>query len=354
MGQNVLITGAAGYIGGSVLAEFVSRTSGSIPTAKINAAVRSEDQVQSLSGLGVNVIQLDLSEEADVLETILRNDIDIVLLASDAKALTGSQSSVTTLFSEEGGWIYGEVRDTDSIFEKEKELGESHPVRQTNIVVVEEASRQGVASYNLAIPTVSDGRGSGECRKLSVSIPQYVRTSIKHKTVYRFDKDGVSSSATLVGGKSQCTNTNQSPPAAHISDLTALYALLVEKIIQQEPFPSGKNGYYFAMAHRAPWWDVMDGIAKSLHARGLVDEDRVQVWQSDKMAAEYLGFPELYVRAMGTSTGELVPVNANRLGWEPKWDKERFLESIDDEVQAVLELDTVKATVFDALKTPSA
>lgn len=48
-------------------------------------------------------------------------------------------------------------------------------------------------------------------------------------------------------------------------------------------------------------------------------------------------------------SGDLVPVNAYRLGWKPKWDEEQFLASIDDEVQAVLELDTVKATIFDLL-----
>ena len=38
-----------------------------------------------------------------------------------------------------------------------------------------------------------DGKGSGQGRKLSVNIPAYVRTSIKLGIVYKFDKDGVSS-----------------------------------------------------------------------------------------------------------------------------------------------------------------
>jgi hypothetical protein len=36
-----------------------------------------------------------------------------------------------------------------------------------------------------------DGRGTGECRKLSVAIPAYIRTAIKQKIVYKFDKDAV-------------------------------------------------------------------------------------------------------------------------------------------------------------------
>lgn len=46
---------------------------------------------------------------------------------------------------------------------------------------------------------------------------------------------------------------------------------------------------------------------------------------------------------------DFVPVNAFKLGWRPKWDERMFLDGIDDEVQGVLELDTVRQTVFDGL-----
>lgn len=48
-------------------------------------------------------------------------------------------------------------------------------------------------------------------------------------------------------------------------------------------------------------------------------------------------------------SGDMVAVNAYRIGWKPKWDEKRSLECMDDEVVAVLELDTVKASVFNAL-----
>ena len=42
-------------------------------------------------------------------------------------------------------------------------------------------------------------------------------------------------------------------------------------------------------------------------------------------------------------------MNAAQLGWQPKWDKQRLLESMDDEVLAVEERDKVNTSVFDAL-----
>jgi hypothetical protein len=87
----------------------------------------------------------------------------------------------------------------------------------------------------------------------------------------------------------------------HVSDMAALYILLLEKILNKEPLPTGENGYYFAMAHKASWWDVMQQLADALHKRGLVNEAKVEIWPSDEMAAQGLGWPRHFVRAMGTS-----------------------------------------------------
>jgi hypothetical protein len=93
----------------------------------------------------------------------------------------------------------------------------------------------------------------------------------------------------------------QSQPCVHISDLTALYALLTEKILLKESIPSGEQGYYFAIAHKTHWWDVMERLAERLFARGLVDHPTAEVWSSDDVAAENLGFPRAYLRAMVSS-----------------------------------------------------
>lgn len=75
----------------------------------------------------------------------------------------------------------------------------------------------------------------------------------------------------------------------------------MEKILKNEPVPTGEKGYYFAMAHKTSLWDVMQRLAGALHKRGFVDEAEVKVWPTDDMAAESLGWPRLFVRAMGTS-----------------------------------------------------
>ena len=43
--------------------------------------------------------------------------------------ITSRKSSIATMFTEEGGWPYGEIKDSDPILAKEKEIGFDNPVR---------------------------------------------------------------------------------------------------------------------------------------------------------------------------------------------------------------------------------
>ena len=44
------------------------------------------------------------------------------------------QSSVTSMYASEGGWPFGEVRDTDTVFEKEKQIEAGNPVRGVSYI----------------------------------------------------------------------------------------------------------------------------------------------------------------------------------------------------------------------------
>ncbi|KAM0324637.1 hypothetical protein ACHAQA_008028 [Verticillium albo-atrum] len=279
MAQNILITGAAGFIGGSVLADFTSRTSGPISSSNITAVVRSEDQIPALAKLGVNVIQLDLKDEDAVTQAVLENNVDVVIHTAGAidprfashfiKALgkrrqdTGHDThyfhaSVAAMFTEEAGWYAGQVNDTDPLYELEKELEKPNPVRQTSILVTERGKAEGVKTYVLA-------------------------TSIERKRVYRVEENGT-------------------PPAVHISDLVALYGIMATKVLQGESIPNGEQGYYLVTAHNISWWEVLDLIAKNLSARGLVDDADVHTWPSWEAAAKGLSLPLPFVKTITASS----------------------------------------------------
>ena len=154
----------------------------------------------------------------------------------------------------------------------------------------------------------------------------------------------------------------------HISDLTALYGRIVRKILQQEALPSGEEGYYFALAHDLYSWEVLDHLAVALHARGLVSEPKTEIWPSDEAAAKSLGVPVQFLQTLWNSGYVLSSVSIkcpsmsdlnarenitakrpSEIGWKPEWSKDRFLQNIDEEIQAVLEEGQAKSSLIDSL-----
>ncbi|KAL4731795.1 hypothetical protein ACLX1H_000786 [Fusarium chlamydosporum] len=164
-------------------------------------------------------------------------------------------SSFATTFTEEGGWPYGEVKDIDSILDKRSEIGFDNPVRMVNCFLAREGKNQGVETFNVAVPMTW--------------------------TVHKFDKDGHFGTI-------------------HISDLTDIYVRLLSKILKKEPIAVGHDGYFFAIAHKAHWWKMMDRIAEGLYSRGLVTEPKAKFWSDYDTAADSLGFTRAYVGAMTT------------------------------------------------------
>ncbi|KXS94225.1 hypothetical protein AC578_10919 [Pseudocercospora eumusae] len=358
MAKNILVAGAAGYIGGSVLTHLAAGQVDSIHKDNLFAVVRSTAQVEAIRKLGVNVIQLDLEDARAVMQTVTKNNIDIIINAAVSfnpdmassliKALgqrqreSGQQtyyihSSVTAVFTAEAQWPYGQIKDSDpDIFQKDKQACNTQgysPVRITNVVVAELSKELGVKSYNIALPTVH-GRGFGECRKTSVKIPAYLRLFLKERTVYRYEKEA-------------------SETAAHISDIVDLYALLVQKILSGDSAPEGENGYYFAFSHYAPSWKTNDELARLLLKKGLVDSAEVKTFASDEEAGEKMGIPAAVIGTMLSNSGKnMIAENPYKIGWKPKWDEQRYLESLEKEIDDALELEDVKPTLFQSLANP--
>ncbi|KAH6689627.1 hypothetical protein F5X68DRAFT_254049 [Plectosphaerella plurivora] len=342
MSQNILITGAGGYIGGSILADFLKSDTAPIINACVIAAVRSAQQADKIAKLGVKVVPLDMKDEKSVEETIIGNEIDVVLhtasshepnIASHLIAALGRRcqlsgrlvsfihTSGTTAFAPEAGWPAEQVKDTDNVYDIEKRISAHHPIRLTDVGVIDEGEAHGVNTYIVVVPSVY-GKGSGEGKKLSIAFPIFIRASIRDRVVRRFDQDGT-------------------PFVSHISDLVSFYRLLTENILNGTALRSGKDGYYFPMAHKTSNWAVMNAFARRLHAAGLVEEAEPGTWTSDEAAAEALGIPVQIVRVMGTHSTHLTPMKPHELGWKPKWNEELLLSDscIDQEIQNVLEED---------------
>ncbi|KAF4987458.1 hypothetical protein FGRMN_10361 [Fusarium graminum] len=344
MSQNILVTGAAGYIGGSVLADIRNKYS-TAGRKHIFAAVRSIDQANAVSSSSVSVLRLNLADEQAVVDVICSNDISIVVHTASSiktdlalhlvnglskqKKITGQpayfiHTSALSAFYEKSGWPGSVGKDTDAIFQTEKDLADSYPIRQ-----VEHARAVGVKTF-IVVPSTVYGRGTGPWNQLSVRIPGFVQASLKLGKVYKFEE----------------STTVQ---AVHIADLTALYRQIIHAILVGNEIPSGEEGYYFAVAHDINAWEFLDRLAAALKSRGLVADEKPDFFPSDEFAAEAVGVPVKFLGALWKSGGKFTASRPQRIGWKPEWDSAKFLDRVDDQVQDVLELGKAKSSLIDSL-----
>ncbi|KAH8659991.1 hypothetical protein BX600DRAFT_467051 [Xylariales sp. PMI_506] len=345
------IEGAAGYIGGSIVADFAKGGSDSlIKSQNVIAAVRSPEQAEAFSKLGVDVLQLELLDEPAVVKAVLDHNIDIVIHLASSINTEMALNLITALgkkreqsgketylihtsgegaFIDASGWTFGKTEDSGPLFDYETQLQESFPIRKTDVSVIEHAKAQGVTSF-VVIPPMVYGKGSGPWNQLSVILPISVKASIADKVVHKFAG-------------------NNKISGVHVSDLAQFYRLLVEKALRKESLPHGEQGYYSGAAHEIDWQELQDRLAAALHARGMASTSEVQTWASDEAAAKSLGVPTEYVRVLWDHSTNIIPKNREKLGWVPAWDKERFLKNLDEEIDAVVELGSAKSSLVAAL-----
>ncbi|KAJ0426821.1 hypothetical protein BJY00DRAFT_271035 [Aspergillus carlsbadensis] len=339
MSSNILLTGATGYIGGTLLRTLLSANL--VPPSSIWAIVRSDAQAESLKPLGVNTTQIALTDDVEIKQVILDNSIDIVihtvsvvdptLAASLLNALKARKeltkrpvhfihTSGVSAFADKTGWTHGVAKETDDLYELQRGSEAPYPVRETDVAVHKTADEYGIAVYTVVPPLVY-GKGTGTGNKISVQVPTSIRAAIANKQVHRFAE-------------------NSEWPAVHVTDLAGYYTRLIQGIIEERGLAAGKNGFYLVSAHTFKWHELLSAIANDLFTRGLVSTAEVTVWPSEEVKAKSLGLPSPYADIAWNSNAAVLPHHDKELGWKPEWNYERFFREIGEEVDAVLEAGT--------------
>ncbi|EWZ93806.1 hypothetical protein FOWG_06457 [Fusarium oxysporum f. sp. lycopersici MN25] len=343
-------------IRGSIVANLLSKHP-ETTKQQVFAAVRTDEQAKALSTLGINVLKLDLSDEQAVVNEISSQKVGVIVHAADStnpelalpliKALEKQKESAgkptyfihtsgLSAFYANSGWPRIVNKDTDAVFETEKEFADSYPIRKVSQLVIEHAQAQGVTPFVIVPSIVCKQNHSFALIDINQRTRWkrnwLVKSTLPFKLVkvYKFDE-------------------NISLQAIHISDLTALYYRIVHAALKNEDIPSGKEGYHFAVAHEMDMWEFQDHLAAAMKARGLVSSDKPEVYPSDEFAAEAIDVPVEFLSALYKSGGNFTATRPQSIGWKPEWNKERFLKNVDVEIEDVIELGKAKSSLIDSL-----
>ncbi|KAI2933118.1 hypothetical protein CBS147320_1637 [Aspergillus niger] len=282
MSHNILITGASGYLGGTLLARWKNAN---LPSyGKLYALVRSEEQGNQVEKLyGAEPLILNVSDHETITQTIIDREITIVYYLIDAysakhqpafikglgevKKRTGKEvhflhTTGSKQFSRHAGVSVDQaLLDTDPrLYDIQKAAKSRHKFAaesaNTNATIIDTAEAHGVRSYIFA-PCLVYGPGEGFGNQTSIQDVDIVRAAIKMRRVHKADMD------------------DPIWPVCHIADTANLYLHILRKILSAEEIGHGKNGFFLASSGSVTWNKVYGAMAKALAKRGLVEDGNV-------------------------------------------------------------------------------
>ena len=303
MSHNILLTGASGYLGGSVLHRIADDDLAAYD--KLYALVRTDSQADAVKEYGAEPLTLDVKDEAAVREAVVGKKITVVFYMIDAtsasaqvnfiKALAEVKKSTGTdvhllhtsgakIFSSHAGAptdqpLYDDATDLYDIQKAQKaQVPPIQPAVGANNTIIEESLKLGVHAYIFA-PCIVYGKGIGFGNPISIQTKAIVKAAQACKRVYSVNEG------------------RPTWPVCHISDNTDLYLTLLRAILSNKPPPSGKQGYYLASPGSVAWEDIYASMARALKQRGIVGSDTVKPASTaeQEQMAKGLGCPAALV-----------------------------------------------------------
>ncbi|KAH9929442.1 uncharacterized protein B0H18DRAFT_211549 [Fomitopsis serialis] len=331
---NILLFGASGYIGGTLLDRLLKHSKTS--TFEIVTPVRSAEKAEVLRKLGAKPEIAALSEYDKIEELASHADVIFNLANADnvpqmnailkgirkAHAATGKPPVLihTTGLGEVIEFAQGKYAAktvySDVDIEQIKSIPAAALHRNVDLVVIG-ADEEGYARSYLISPGIVYGLATapvheaGIAKKFSIQIPGLAKAALARKR------------AGIVGpGKAVW-------PHAHVDDVADIYVNLFDAIAKDpQSVGHGWEGYYFVENGEVAWYDVGKAIGQALVDLGITKDAEPTPFANEELE-NYWG--SLAVGSFGGTTCRAKAERARTIGWKPK--HADILGTIKDEVE---------------------
>jgi nucleoside-diphosphate-sugar epimerase len=283
----IFLTGATGYIGGSVAARLVAAGS------RVRGLVRSRDSAALLAERGIEPVLGGL-DDADLMTREARTADGVIHTASADHAasvsalVAGLEGSGKPLLHTSGSSVVGDdargSRLSEQVFDEDKALvvnPAKQPRRDIDLMVLGAAAR-GVRSAVIC-PSLIYGVGKG-LNPHSVQIP-FLAANARERGMVQIVGAGLNVWSTV-----------------HIDDVAELYLLAFAKA------PAG--AFYFAESGEASFGDIGAAIARRLGLPGVES-------LPPEVAAQRWGEPKAYF-SLGSNSRVRAARARRELGWTPR------------------------------------
>jgi nucleoside-diphosphate-sugar epimerase len=320
---NILVTGATGYIGGSVLHRLLKHPDAS--KFRITSVVRAKDKAAKLENFGIKTVVGSHSDKR--LMRKLAADADVIFAMADADDVGAAEATLTGLkdryeaTGQKSTLIHtsgtGTLSQTGKIFDdSDPDQIESLPATQVhrNVdLMIVEADKQGYVNTYIVLPSTVYGIATGPLvdqgiqKAHSIQIPLFIQAGIRR------------GQGALVGEEGYVW------PHVSNDDVADLYITLYNAIVNQHPAAGhGREGYYFGENGEYNIHDVARLVSAHLAAHGVGSPEPTPFTQEELEQNTYFG------------TNSQCRGNRSRaIGWNPQHTTTDFLRSIKLEVDAI-------------------
>jgi nucleoside-diphosphate-sugar epimerase len=334
---NIFLTGATGYIGGSVLVRLLDHPKAD--TFKITALVRSPGKAAQLKTLGVDAVVGSFSD-LDRL-TKLASEADVVFSTADADNLDAAkavlaglkkrhetQGTIPALIHTSGTGVladdakgmfaYDTIYD-DSDADQIETLLPSQIHRNVDLVNVN-ADKEGYVKSYIILPSTIYGIATGRLVDKGIQNPHSIQIPLLIKASIDRGRAG------MVGlGKNLWPNVN-------VEDVADLYINLYDAICSDPDTGHGRNGYYFGENGEHSMYEVGKAIGEALVSFGKGTNVEPSTFTEEELE-KYFGGGWLGCNSRCKAT------HSRAIGWKPTKTLKDFLESIKGEVETFLARD---------------
>ncbi|KAI1358517.1 hypothetical protein F5Y08DRAFT_345641 [Xylaria arbuscula] len=343
----ILVTGASGYVGGTVLAKYLSSTVPEIKNASYSVLVRKQEQADQYASQGITPYLLTGLEDRVAVQQ-LASQFDIVVHAADSTNATAAEALIyglrdgaqkraqatppclihlsgvsslgdrpvsqpSTVISHE----FSDKRDDIYSYMKWRESINTYAQRKTDIAVIDAGEKAGVQTYVIKAPRIY-GRGTGLFNKKSVHIPVLIGGAIAAgQPEYIAEGAGVWDDV-------------------HVLDLANFYELLLGKILKKEYIPTGIKPFFFVQSTRHSWKELAVGMAKAgIQSGALKGEETKSIGLAEatrKYGSGDTGLAEVTFASSSVTKADL----AIEMGWVSQKTEEDFQQSLLDDFEAAI------------------
>jgi len=330
---NIFLTGATGYVGGSILYRLLNHKDAA--TFDIIILVRSPEKAKAFEKYGVTAIVGSYSE-LDKLED-LSAQADYVFQNADCDDVTAANAilkglrrrkettGVTPVLIHSSGT--GVLADdsmgmfkSDTVYDDMDISGiESLPPTQIHRPVdlaIVEGDKRGDALTHILIPPILWGIPSTPFVKEGLQNPNGLTIPILVKWALLRGSVGVVGKGLNAWGH------------INIDDLADLYIIIFDSIRSGTNKVHGREGFYFSENGELNWYAMAKAIAVALHEIGKAPSSEPEPYRPEEIAAAGLA------KYMGCNARN-VANRSKALGWKPKHSTEDFTKDIDREAKQI-------------------